>query len=143
MYQITRKNKIKEALQFCHADGSVALTLEVDLNVDQIAGRVNKAQQALGAAQIELQKNPTSAACADAYGNAVIALFEIIFGKDGTEQLVAFYENCTGEMLLDVFPFINGEILPKIRQASADRKAQILEAARAVENGNRAARRKK
>jgi hypothetical protein len=36
------------------------------------------------------------------------------------------------EMLLDVFPFIDGEIIPKIREASEARKAQLLAAAKAT-----------
>ena len=47
MYQITRKNRIKETLQLCNADGSVAEEINVDLNVDAIAGRMNKAYEAL------------------------------------------------------------------------------------------------
>ena len=48
-----------------------------------------------------------------------------------------FYENNWTEMLLDLFPFINNEIMPKIREASEERKAQLLEAARAAGQDNR------
>lgn len=141
MYQITRSNRIKEDLQFCHADGSEALTIHVDLNVDQIANRVYKARDEVRAAQLAVKKNPENAESMEAFGKAVISLFAVIFGEDDTARLVSFYENSMGEMLLDVFPFINSEILPKIALASENRKTQIMAAAQMV--GNRAARRRK
>jgi len=141
MYQITRKNRIKETLQLCHANGDVACSIDVDLNVDEIAGRVNKARDVLGEAQNALQRDPDSAATMEAYGNAVIALFNVLFTEDGTRQLVDFYEGNYTEMLLDVFPFINNEIMPKIQAASADRKEQLMEAARLAQQGNKKAQR--
>lgn len=138
MYTVTRKNRIKEQLQLCHADGTVALVAEVDLNVDLIAARVNKAYETLGMAQLELQKAPHDEKALEAYGNAVIAVFTVIFGEAQTKSIVEFYENNWSEMLLDLFPFINNEIMPKIREASADRKAQLLAAAQQAKRGNRA-----
>lgn len=141
MYQITRKNRIKETLQLCHANGDVAVELEVDLNVDDIAGRVNKAYEALGMAQLALQKDQNSQKAMEAYGAAVIAVLDVIFGEDGSKQIVEFYEGRYSEMLLDLFPFINGEIMPKIRAASADRKAQLMAAAKMAQQSNREQRR--
>ena len=140
-YTVTRKNRIKEQLQLCHADGTVALVADVDLNVDIIANRVSKAYEALAMAQNTLQESPRDSRAMEAYGNAVIAVFDIIFGEENTEKIVAFYENNWSEMLLDLFPFINNEIMPKIREASEERKAQLLEATREVKKGNRAQRR--
>ena len=132
MYKITRKNRIKEQLQLCNADGSVACELEVDINVDEITNRVAKAYDTLGMAQLELQKDPGDPKFMEAYGNAVIALLDIIFGESGCEMLLAFYENNYTEMLLDIFPFVNGEIMPKIREASAARRQQLIDAALSV-----------
>ena len=137
MYQITRKNKIKEQLQICHENGDVALTIDVDLNVDEIAARVNKAYEVLGSAQIDLERDPHSEKAAEAYGKAVIAVFNVIFGEENTNELLLFYENNYTELLLDIFPFINDEIMPKIREASASRKQQLLDAARRVKKENR------
>ena len=141
MYQITRKSRVTETLQLCHANGDVACEINVDLNVDDIAGRVNKAREALAMAQLALEKEQDSEALAEAYGNAVIMLFDVIFTPEGTQQIVEFYEGNYTEMLLDVFPFINNEIMPKIREASEDRSAKLLEAARMADQGEKAARR--
>lgn len=136
-YQIQRKNRIKETLELLDETGAVAESLTVDLNVDQIAGRVNKAYETLGAAQTALQKNARSDEALEAYGKAVIAVFDVIFGEDGTKKLVAFYEGNFNEMLLDVFPFINDEIMPKIKAASADRREQMLAAVKASKKARR------
>ena len=72
-YQVTRKNRIKEELQLCRADGSIAESIIVDLNVDEITARVNKAYEALGMAQDALQKDPNSEKTIEAYGAAVVS----------------------------------------------------------------------
>ena len=131
-YVITRKNRIKEELQLCHADGTLALSVMVDLNIDEIGARVSKAYETLGAAQLTLEKSPNSEAAMKAYGEAVIAVFSIIFGEDDAAKILSFYEGNYTEMLLDVFPFIDGEIIPKVREASEARKAQLLAAAKAT-----------
>lgn len=143
MYEITRKNRIKEPLRLRNEDGTLAHTINVDLNVDSIAARAIKAYEMLGMAQNALQKAPNSPEALDAYGNAVIALFNVIFGEEDAGKIVAFYENNWTEMLLDIFPFINNEIMHRIQAASAARKAQLLEAARLSKQGNRAQRRKR
>lgn len=132
MYQITRKNRIKETLQLCHENGTVAEEINVDLNVDVIAGRMNKAYEALGMAQNALESNSNSPEMMEQYGKAVIAVFDVIFGEDGCKKIVEFYENNYTEMLLDLFPFINDEIMPKIRETSEQRKQQLIEDAKAT-----------
>lgn len=136
-YQVMRKNRIVEELQLCHNDGSVAASIQVDLNVDTIASRVQKTYDALGAAQAAIEKDPESPKLLEAYGDAIVAVFRVIFGDDGTDKILAYYEDNYTEMLLDIFPFINGEIMPKIRDASEARKQQLIEAARMVKKGGK------
>lgn len=137
MYQITRKNKIVEQLQLCHADGSVALVVDVEINVDQTAGKINKAKELLAMAQGALQKNPESPELMEAYGKAVVSLFNSIFGEEDTEKIIAFYDGNYSEMLIDIFPFLYNEIIPKINEASAERKEQLLQAAKLAKSGKR------
>lgn len=127
-YQIARKAKISETLELYRADGSLAETINVDLDIDLMGGRVNKARENMAIAQLELEKDKRNI---DAFGRAVLALFNVIFGEDGTRRIVAFYDGKEGEMLLDLFPFINNVIMPQVEAASAARKQQLLEAAKA------------
>ena len=129
MYQITRKNRIKEQLQLCHANGDVALQVEVDINVDQMGARIKKAYDALGEAQNKL-KDGQDAEALEAYGKAVCLLLETVFGPENAAKIVEFYEASYSELLLDLCPFLQDEILPKVREASAARKEQLLAMAR-------------
>lgn len=129
MYQVTRKSKINETLQLCNSDGTVAETIVVDINVDQIGSRVNKAYELVGIAQNTFKKDPHDPKLAEEFGNAVLALFQAIFGDENAERIVTFYEGNETEMLLDLFPFINEVIMPKVRDASAARKEQLKAAA--------------
>lgn len=135
-YQIRRKNKkIKETLELVNDAGEVVEALDVDLDIDQVAARVNKAYEVLGMAQNTLQKDSRSPEALEAYGKAVLAVFNVIFGEDGTEKLLTFYEGNTSEMLLDVFPFINEAVMPKIKAASEARRDQMIAAAKAQKRG--------
>ena len=129
MYQVKRQNHIKETLQLCEADGTVAEEILVDLNVDIISSRVNKAYEMLGMAQNDLQANMDSPELITAYGNAVIAIFDVIFGVENREKIFRFYDGNYTEMLLDLFPFINDVVMPKIKEVSEARMQQILAAA--------------
>ncbi len=139
MYQIQRKNRIVEQVQLVHANGEIACTLDVDINVDATGQQINKAYEMAGMAQLELEKEPNSAKAADAYGEAVLALLSVIFGEDGCKKIVEFYggRGAWSEMLVDLFPFINNEVLPKVQAASEARKEQLLEMANAVKKSNR------
>lgn len=130
-YQVQRKNRIKESLELLNNDGSIYKVLTVDLNVDQIANRVNKAYEEIGRLQLELQKDPHNPHNQEAYGKAVICTLEIIFGEEQLKDILAFYEDSYTEMLLDLFPFIHDCVMPQIREASAKRKEQLMAAAQA------------
>lgn len=131
-YQIKRKSRINERLELCDESGAVVLPIDVEINVDDIAGKLTAAQQTLGMAQALINKEPKSAEAQEAFGAAVIALFAVIFGKDNADKIIAFYDGRYTEMMLDVFPFINEAIMPKIKAASEERKRQLLDAARAT-----------
>ena len=132
MYQVQRKKRIKEELQLVNADGTVSDTITVDLNVDEIAARVSKSYETLGMAQNALQADQYNEKLVEAYGNAVVAVFTVIFGEDGCNKILNFYESNYTEMPLDLFPFINDVIMPKIREASESRKQQLVNAAKAT-----------
>ena len=137
MYQVKRKNHISEQLQLVHANGDVACTIDVEINVDKIGAKINKAYELVGIAQLELQKDETSEAAVEAFGEAVLALFNVIFGEEGCEKIIDFYgsKDAWAEMLIDLFPFINDEIIPKVREASEARKKQLIDMAKAAKSG--------
>lgn len=132
MYKIQRKNRIYEQLQLVHANGDIACTIDVDINVDKIGAKINKAYELLGIAELELKEHATSQEAREACEEAVRCLFLVIFGDEGCKKIEDFYgdKDAWTEMLVDLFPFINDEIIPKVREASEARKKQLLEMAK-------------
>lgn len=62
-------------------------------------------------------------------GDAVIIIFNIIFGEKTTDKLISFFENNYDEMLLQVLPWIQKEWSPAMRSnaRSESRKRAGLE----------------
>ena len=127
-YKIVR-NRIVEQLEI--EDNGNTVTLDVDINVDQIIAQYNKAQYAIARARQAASevKNENDMGSADQMlGEGVLALFEVIFGEKQTHQIIDIYENRTLEMLSDIAPFIADVIHPRIQEAQqriAERYAQV------------------
>lgn len=111
MYKIKR-NHILEDLEI--EDNDKKLNLTVDIDVDRILKQYMEAGSTVAKAQ-ESVKNGTGQE--EALGEAILALFCLIFGEDQTKQLVDFYGERYLEMLSDVVPFINDVITPRIMEA--------------------------
>lgn len=106
-------------------------SIDIDIDADAVCTAFRKKQTEVIDAERrlkEIRKNgvETDLECAyEAYGNAVIAIFELIFGEDGTKKLLEFFEDNYIEMGIQVVPFINAVIVPKINETLRNRKAQI------------------
>ena len=134
-YQIKRKQRVRETLELCNSEGNVELTVHVDIDLDVMGGRIANAHDVLRMANELVAEKPDSEEAQEAFGAAVIALFAVIFGKDNADKIIEYYEGRYTEMLLDVFPFINEAVMPKVKEASASRKQQLLHAANAMRSG--------
>jgi hypothetical protein len=129
MYKVVKRDRsIKETLVICHEDGTEALTLDVDINTTSIVSQMAIAREVLAAASGTLQKDPSDVKAMTALGTAVITMLTIIFGAENAKKLVEFYDSAYDALLVDIYPFIDSEIMPKIREASAERKAELLAA---------------
>ena len=132
-YRIVR-NHIVEQLEI--EDNGKTHTLNVELNVDQILREYNKAQYSIAAAQkaAVLAKNGEDMEKAEEMmGEAVLSLFEVVFGEEQTTDILQIYNNRTIEMLSDIAPFITEVIQPRIVEAQqriADRYKQVNKAPR-------------
>jgi hypothetical protein len=127
MYQITKgANKIEKDLEIVTSGGEEIAVLHVSISMREMETRVAKAYEAMSIARAELQKKPDAV---EAYGKAVIAFMETIFGDDQTAQLLEIYESDYTQMLLDVVPFIQDEIMPALKAVSTQTKERMLQAA--------------
>lgn len=98
-YKITRTQKITETLELSDKNGNVIDSIDIDIDADAVCTAFRKKQTEVIDAERrlkEIRKNgvETDLECAyEAYGNAVIAIFELIFGEDGTKRLLDFFED--------------------------------------------------
>lgn len=130
MYTIQRKNKhIREELELLSIDGKEKMNVTVDLDIDQIAARMAKSYEMMGMLQNELKNDPKNQKTMEAFGQAVLEIFNIIFGDEQAAGILKFYENDYTEMLVDLFPFINDQIMPQVKAASRQRREQLEAAA--------------
>lgn len=125
MFELKRSPKINEQIKI----GDDIITINLD--IDEITSRFRKcmtnlanAERAIAQAQSEnssdLDKVMTE------YGNAAIALLQVVFDDENTEKILAFYESRYLEMTGEVFPFIAQTIIPQIETVAAEKRTKLL-----------------
>ena len=131
-FQVQRKSRLRETLELVSADGENTLSIDVDLNLDEMGGRIVAAQDVMTMAAQLVAQEPQSVKAQEAFGSAVIALFGGVFGEADTKRILDFYDGHYAEMLTDIAPFISNVVFPAIKKASADRKQRLLDAANSM-----------
>lgn len=127
-YKIVR-NHIVEQLEI--EDNGKTITLDVNINVDDILKKYNQANYQIAQAQEQLRAAASKSdldAAEEAMGNAVLGLFNVVFGEAQTAKILEIYESRAFEMLADIAPFISEVITPRILEAQqriADRYKQV------------------
>ena len=130
-YQVGRSRKIRESLELVDDNGNVVTTVYTDIDADKIAKEFNKHVNAIIRAEIAAKSLPKSGeitamtteqaeaanASVQSYGEAVINLFQLIFGDEGTQTILDFYDNAYFEMSMQVFPFILDVVKPRIEDS--------------------------
>lgn len=117
MYQIKR-SRIVEQLEI--DDNGNKVVLDVDISAEQSLREYNQAQYAIAQAQQAAQKakdDKDLAAAEQSMGDAILALFKVIFGQAQTDQILSIYDNRPLEMLGDIAPFIADVVAPRIQEA--------------------------
>ena len=127
-YKIVR-NHIVEQLEI--EDNGKTITLDVNINVDDILKKYNQANYQIAQAQEQLRAAASTSdldAAEEAMGKGVLGLFNVVFGEAQTAKILEIYENRAFEMLADIAPFISEVITPRILEAQqriADRYKQV------------------
>ena len=117
MYKVKR-NHIVEDLEI--EDNGKVLKLAVDISVDTMLKSYNNAQYKIAQASIDAKQakdDKDMSKAKEAMGNAVLGLFEVIFGAEQTKQIIEFYDNKSLEMLGDIAPFITEVVAPRFKEA--------------------------
>ena len=71
-----------------------------------------------------MQKGETAEAL-EAFGNVVISMFTLVFGKENTAKILEFYQDNYTEMATEITPFIANVIAPAVEQAVEKKKQQL------------------
>ena len=124
MYEIKKTENITEDLKITSNSGE--LVIRVEINISAMARKISAAQMALLAAKSKAEKEPNNTEILNQYGNATVRFFETVFGGENTEKIIEFYKNDYVNMVYDIFPFINGVILRRIREVSKGKADAII-----------------
>lgn len=134
MYKVKRTKKFYDVLQLCNEQGEVQKELKIEVDIDAIATGFREVLTQLEKAEKELhdKQNPNQEKDFDKayfnYGEALVKLFEMCFGKDNAEEIVSFFENRYTEMSVEIVPYIIKEIIPLVGEAIKQKKNDLKKA---------------
>ena len=120
MVEIRRKSKVKETFHITDSEGR-ELTVECVLDPGEALPAFNRAKNSVIRAQTA--KRPDF----EALGRAILDVFAVFFGEEGTMKILNFYGGNYTDMMEDVFPYINTILLPKLEAESAKRREAMIE----------------
>lgn len=119
-YQIKKTGKIVEDLELLNDNNEVDKVIHVDIDIDHIAKDFRKAQTALITAQKAVSDGAENAL--ETYGNAVIDVFNLIFGNDNTVDLLNYFDGKYTDMAIQIMPFVSDIITPAVEKAVKSKK---------------------
>lgn len=123
-FVLKKAKKIKEDLLLVDDNGMEQL-IEVNLDIDDFLPRFYAARKNLNAAQAELKESANEEEKLERLGVAIVALFDVIFGKENTKKILDFYDEKYTKMLTEISPFLVEVIYPRINQAANEKIQQI------------------
>lgn len=119
-YQINRKAHVVDEIHL--EDNGKELTVKVDLQVERILRDYNAAWAKIGQAQQKIRELNGAEGMDEAeaaLGQAIMALFGLLFGEEQVRAIMDFYGGAYLEMLADFVPYISETIVPKVQAAQA------------------------
>lgn len=127
MFEFKRAKRVHEQIKL----GDEVITINLD--AESIAIEFNKRRNELIRAEMDIKQiGKEDPAVMEKYGTAVVSLFQLLFGDENTEKILAFYENRYVEMSMEVFPFILEVIAPQISQAVEEMRKRAKTAYRNI-----------
>ena len=124
-YQAKRRKLYEEDFELVDEQGNVVHSLKVALDADSVVKKLSEKHIALTRALADLQEVKTDNAL-EVLGNAVVDILEAVFGTEGAETILEFYENKYIEMCREVMPFVTNVVIPEVRKISQSNKKTVL-----------------
>lgn len=130
-YEAKRKQLYEEEFLLTEEDGTVVHKLHVALDADSVVKKLSEKHVALLNAlhdvrNVENMAEDESEKKLEILGNAVIDIFEAVFGKENAKVIVEFYDARYIEMCQEVMPFVTDIVIPQVRKIAQNNKKQIL-----------------
>lgn len=124
MYTLVQNQNFLDDIQLQKADGTTEI-LHISLS---ISPDLVKQYRQLQVRLMNLEKKRKSGIdeeIASQIGMAIVDIFNLLFGKANTQKLLEFYANDFTQMVAEIFPYIQGEIIPKFQQMAKSRKQAL------------------
>lgn len=132
-YQAKKRKRFVENFELIDENGNLFKTLHVELDADDMVAKINRKYTALCNVLNETteikrksQSNEEIQNCIETLGNAVIQLFEAVFGVEDATTIVDFYDNRYIEMCNEIVPFITKVVIPRIYSIKKQNQKNIL-----------------
>lgn len=132
-YQAAKHKQFVEEFELVDENGEIKKTIHVKLDADDIVVKLNRKYaeltKALAVSTEMKRKAQNNEDVSDAFeklGNAVMDLFEAVFGKEDTKVIVEFYEGRYIEMVKEVTPFITKCVIPRCIEIKKENQKNIL-----------------
>lgn len=129
MYVIKRRERLTDKLQL--VEGERTLEVPVEIDIDKAIANYWKYYENLHLAQEQLKKSDTVEA-QQAFGTAFLLMLEFLFGTEWAGKMLDFYDGRHSELLIDLYPYIDGHIYPLLKKASKEKAKQARNLKRGV-----------
>ena len=122
MYTIKQRDNIVDTLALERRDGTVEkININLRLTPD-IASKFRREQLRL----IELQKQDTNnPETIKKIGEVIVNIMDLIFGEDGRNKIITFFNGDYTAMMLDIFPYIQNVVIPALQNQAAEMRKKF------------------
>lgn len=124
MYTLVQNQNFLDDIQLQKADGTTEI-LHISLSISPDLVKQYRQLQVRLMNLEEKRKSGIDEEIASQIGMAIVDIFNLLFGKANTQKLLEFYANDFTQMVAEIFPYIQGEIIPKFQQMAKSRKQAL------------------
>lgn len=123
MYVINKAQSFKDQLKLVDGNREILLDINLEINTSLIPKYRNlQIKLAELSKQSEESQNQVYV---EELGQCIVEMMCLLLGQSNTEKILSFYNGNNEEMLCDIFPYIQGVIVPEIEKLAKERKKQF------------------
>lgn len=123
MYVINKAKSFTDQLKLVDEDKEMLLDIYLEINTSLIP-RYRNLQLKLAELTKRSEQNQDETNVEE-LGQCIVEMMCLLLGKENTEKILSFYNGNNEEMLCDIFPYIQGVIVPEIEKLAKERKKQL------------------